>query len=139
VNWRGLTLARIFVLLVLLALLVVNHPATSADKNTGSAQPYVGYTVVGPFVITKPGRTLTIEIALAFTPKFESFVTSLEFGRQKKEELTLRLYEVTLYEFLDTEGGINRDRMREIVRGAANEFLKGNAIQEVRLTKFRQR
>jgi len=133
--------ARFLAPLMLTAALVagVGCPASAADNHTGSSQPYLGYVVFGPFVLKKPGRGLTVEVALAFTPEFELIVSSLDFGRQKKVELSLRMYEAALYEFLDSSDQPGRDRMRDVLLDTVNAFFNGDATREVRFTKFHRR
>lgn len=112
------------------------EPACAVEKNTGSAQPYVGHILVGPFVLKRPDGTMIVEAALRFKPEVDERVRSAVMDKTTKDVLRMRLYEATMTSFLDLGRRIDRKELRERLMREVDRLLTFEGTEDIAFTRF---
>jgi len=112
------------------------EPACAVEKNTGSAQPYVGHILVGPFVLKRPDGTMIVEAALRFKPEVDERVRSAVMDKTTKDVLRMRLYEASMTSFLDLGRRIDRKELRERLMREVDRLLTFEGTEDIAFTRF---
>ncbi len=121
---------------VLLLTLARAEPGWAAENNTGSAQPYVGHILVGPFVLKRPDGTMIVEAALRFKPEVDEKVRSAVMDKTMKDVLRMRLYEASMTSFLDLGKRIDRKELRDRLMHEVDRLLTFEGMEDIAFTRF---
>jgi len=120
----------------LFLLVARQETALAAEKNTGSAQPYVGHILVGPFILKRPDGTMIVEAALRFKPEFDEKVRSAVMDKTMKDVLRMRLYEASMTSFLDLGKRIDRKELRDRLMREVDRLLTFEGTEDIAFTRF---
>lgn len=120
----------------LFLLVARQETALAVEKNTGSAQPYVGYILVGPFILKRPDGTMIVEAALRFKPEVDEKVRSAVMDKTMKNVLRMRLYEASMTSFLDLGKRIDRKELRDRLMREVDRLLTFEGTEDIAFTRF---
>ena len=120
----------------LILLLARQETSLAVEKNTGSAQPYVGHILVGPFVLKRPDGTMIVEAALRFKPEVDEKVRSAVMDKTMKDVLRMRLYEASMTSFLDLGRRIDRKELRDRLMREVDRLLTFEGTEDIAFTRF---
>lgn len=115
---------------------VCNSAVLAKGQHSGSAQPYVGYVLVGPFVLKRPDGTMIVEAALRFKPEVDEQVRATVMDKVMKDVLRMRLYEVSMTSFLDLGKRVDRKELRERLMREVDRLLSFEGTEDISFTRF---
>ena len=109
-------------------------------KHSGSAQPYVGYVLMGPFILRRADSTMIVEVALRFKPELDEMVRATVMDKTLKDVLRMRLYETSVTSFLDNgtllRRSDHREELRYRIRRDVDRLLTFEGTEEVSFTRY---
>ena len=112
------------------------NDALAVETSTGSAQPYMGYVAVGPFIFKNGGKRLVIQVAVRFRPEAEAIIGSSAFGSAEKKRLNLEIYATVLKTFLDEGTNLDRENLKVRIGQILDTLLNTSAVEEVAFSRF---
>lgn len=105
-------------------------------NHSGSAQPFVGFYTLGPFILNYQGRQLQLQVSIKFKPEYQAVVSSGELGRAERDRLQLKVYEASLASLSDAEGQAPKEALRQRIRVLVDELLGKSVVEDVVFPRF---